>query len=475
MSANQSITKPIAFRLRPVERRLILIAVDLLVSYLALLISLYFWAQRDQWLHFSWEFLKQRPPLWFMFLPFLWILLINELYDPHRSSSPKETIRGVLTGAATGFGFYLVVFFLSDPDSLPRQGVATFLIFSAVLTFVWRLVYIKIFTAPSFIRHVLVVGAGKAGSSLCSAVNKIKPPPFMIAGLVDDDPEKFGRQIENCFPVLGRGAQLESLIYEHSITDLTVAISGEMKPEMFQALVNAQEKGVSVRSMPSVYEELLGRVPIFLLQSDWILRSFVDEAQAGGFYEGLKRLIDIVGGLIGTLFLVVLFPIVSIFTLIETGWPVIFTQKRLGMYGQEYNTLKFRTMVQSADHIKAQVTTTNDARITRVGRVLRKSHLDEWPQFLNVLRGEMSMVGPRPEQSDLVAQLQANIPFYRARLLVKPGITGWAQVNFGYASTVEDTAVKLEYDLYYIKHRNLLLDLVILLRTVGTVIGFRGT
>jgi lipopolysaccharide/colanic/teichoic acid biosynthesis glycosyltransferase len=122
-----------------------------------------------------------------------------------------------------------------------------------------------------------------------------------------------------------------------------------------------------------------------------------------------------------------------------------------------------------------QVTQQNDDRITRVGSFLRRSHLDELPQFINVLLGDMSLVGPRAERSELVHQLQGCIPFYRARLLVKPGITGWAQVNFGYAATVEDTAVKLEYDLFYIKHRSILLDIVILLRTVGAVIGFRGT
>jgi lipopolysaccharide/colanic/teichoic acid biosynthesis glycosyltransferase len=116
----------------------------------------------------------------------------------------------------------------------------------------------------------------------------------------------------------------------------------------------------------------------------------------------------------------------------------------------------------------------NDQRVTRVGRFLRKSHLDEFPQFINVLRGEMSMVGPRAERLELVEELQTKVPFYRARLLVKPGMTGWAQVNFGYASTVEDTTIKLEYDLYYIKHRNILLDFSIIIRTVGAVIGFKG-
>ena len=472
MATNPPIN-PIAVSLRPVERRLILLFADLLVSGLALLLSLYFWAQRDQWLHFSWDFLKQRPPLWFWFLPLLWMLLINELYDIHRASSLKETGRGILVGSVIGVIFYLLVFFLSDADSMPRQGVATFIIFTALLTLFWRSIYIRIFTAPQFMRRVLIIGAGKAGTTLCSVVNGMKPPPFLLVGLIDDSLQKIGAQVE-CYPVLGDSSRLETLTGEYSITDLIVAISGEMRPEMFQALVNIQERGVTVRSMPAVYEELLGRVPIFLLQSDWILRAFVDQAEVGGFYEGLKRLLDIIGGLIGSLFLVILFPIVGLLTLLETGRPVIFTQKRLGMFGEEYWTFKFRTMVQNSDKEIARVTTSNDDRITRTGRFLRKSHLDEWPQFLNVLKGEMSLVGPRPEQSELVSLLQTNIPFYRARLLVKPGLTGWAQVNFGYAATLEDTAVKLEYDLYYIKHRNLLLDFIIMVRTFGAVVGFRG-
>jgi lipopolysaccharide/colanic/teichoic acid biosynthesis glycosyltransferase len=154
---------------------------------------------------------------------------------------------------------------------------------------------------------------------------------------------------------------------------------------------------------------------------------------------------------------------------------VFFLQNRLGKNGKTYRIIKFRTMRNDSEPKgEVRVTTQNDDRITRAGVLLRKSHLDELPQFLNVLKGEMSLVGPRAERSELVTQLQKEIPFYRARLLVKPGITGWAQINFGYAATVEDTAVKLEYDLYYIKHRTLLMDLIILLRTVGTVVGLRG-
>jgi len=216
-------------------------------------------------------------------------------------------------------------------------------------------------------------------------------------------------------------------------------------------------------------------VPIFLLQADWILRSFVDQAHTGEFYAFAKRLMDILGALVGLLILLPLLPLISLGTLLDSGFPIFFTQTRLGESGKEYQIIKFRTMKKDAEKDgKARLAQERDDRVTRFGWILRRSHLDELPQFFNVLRGEMSLIGPRPERPELVEELQKQIPFYRARLFVKPGLTGWAQINFRYASSVEDTAVKLEYDLYYIKHRNLMLDISILLRTVGQAVGLKG-
>jgi lipopolysaccharide/colanic/teichoic acid biosynthesis glycosyltransferase len=239
--------------------------------------------------------------------------------------------------------------------------------------------------------------------------------------------------------------------------------------------VEAEEHGIEISTMPMVYEELLGRVPIFLLQSEWLLRSFVDQYHANGFYEVTKRVLDILGGLIGFIFFVALFPLIAISVLIEGGFPILIKQNRLGKQGHEYQILKFRTMRKDAESDgKARMATENDERVTKLGRFWRRSHLDELPQFMNVLTGEMSLVGPRAERPEFVKKLQQRIPFYRARLFVKPGLTGWAQINQRYAATIEETGVKLEYDLYYIKQRNLVLDFYILFRTLGTVIGLRG-
>jgi len=470
-------TRPIRWRMRPAERRVLLLMGDFCVAVLALLLALVIWAEDPkEWLNFSWAFLRERTPWWFYFLPALWMVLLIELYDVRRASRRKDTIIGILVASVISLVLYLLVFFLlSAPEApLPRRGVAVFILGIAVLTILWRSFYIRVFTAPQFMRRVLIVGAGRSGSTLARIAREVWPPPFYLVGMVDDCEEKLGTKVEDT-PVLGGAKDLLTIIRRENVTDLIFAISGEMNVQMFEALLAAEEQGVEVSTMPMMYEELLGRVPIFLLRSDWILRSFVDEVHANGFYEILKRLIDLMGGLVGTFILVLLFPLISGVTILDSGWPILFRQVRLGKNGQRYQIIKFRTMRTDAEKDgKARMAVENDDRVTRFGRILRKSHLDELPQFINVLRGEMSLVGPRAERPELVDQLQQKIPFYRARLFVKPGLTGWAQVNFGYASTVEDTAVKLEYDLYYIKHRNLALDFVTLVRTIGTVVGFRG-
>lgn len=474
MKPNIHAQKSIPWRLRSSERRFMLLIGDLLVGYASLIVALYFWARGDAWLKFSWEFIRVRPAFWFYMMPLLWIVFMSGMYDIRRSGNRSETVRGVGMAALISLGIYLLVFFISEPNSLPRRGVAGFIVANTLLTFLWRLFYIRVFTAPQFMRRVLIVGAGKAGNTLLNILADLWPPPFYLVGLMDDDPDKLDKIIDG-YPVLGNGTQLLEIIEREQISDLVLAISGEMNGSTFQSILDAQERGVEVTTMQKIYEDILGRVPIFHLDADWLLRSFIDQSRSNPFYDVAKRLMDVLSSFIGLVPLALLFPFIAIAILLDTGFPVFFLQNRQGKNGQEYKIIKFRTMVWNSEKIgEVRVTTQHDDRITRTGHFLRRSHLDELPQLINVLRGEMSMVGPRAERSELVTELQGQIPFYRARLLVKPGITGWAQVNFGYASTVEDTAIKLEYDLYYIKHRNLVMDLLIIIRTIGTVVGLRG-
>lgn len=466
--------RPKRWQLHASERVAILLIGDFLVAAGALFLALYIWAAGDAWMEFSLEFITDRPPFWYFLLPFFWILLLVELYDVHRASNPRETLKGIGLATLIYALIYLLIYFTSAPNSLPRRGVAVFIVFVALLTILWRMGYIRIFTAPHLLRRVLIVGAGKAGKTLATIIAGQWPPPFYTVGLIDDDPEKLGETIEN-YPVLGNSGNLIKIIAEHQVTDLILAITGEMKGEMFQAILTAQEMGVNLSPMPQVYEDLLARVPIFLLEAEWIVRSFVEKTHTTTLYQLAKSLIDFTGGLIGTIVMSGFYPLISLAIILESGFPILFKQERLGRGGQPYKMLKFRTMERDAERDgEARLAEEKDDRVTKVGWVLRRTHLDELPQFINVLRGEMSLVGPRAERPQLVESFQKEIPFYRARLLVKPGITGWAQINFGYAGTVQETAIKLEYDLYYIEHRNLLMDISIILRTLGTVFGFKG-
>jgi exopolysaccharide biosynthesis polyprenyl glycosylphosphotransferase len=465
--------RPLNIRVRSTEKRVLLLLGDFLAAFLALWIGLYFWSTGDAWLTFSTEFLKSRPAWWFWFLPLIWLILMVELYDMKRASRMIDTVRGIGLAALISIGLYLVVYFTSEPNSLPRRGVAIFIISTSLLTLAWRLIAISLFTQPRFLRRVIIVGAGKAGQTIQKVIKEIQPPPYNIIGFVDDDEKKIGRVIQGS-KVLGGSNKLDTIVNGNAITDIIFAITVDINPNMLQAILDAEESGIEVTTMPVVYEELMGRVPIFLLESDWLLRSFIDQAHTGGFFELAKRLLDIIGALVGLFFTVMIFPLVSVMILLETGYPIFYVQNRLGKNGAPYRMIKFRSMRKDKEDV-IQTTLHDDPRITRFGKLMRRSHLDEFPQFINVLLGQMSLVGPRAERAELVAALQEVVPFYRARLLVKPGLTGWAQINFGYASSVEDTATKLEYDLYYIKHRSLIMDLMTILRTASSVIGLRGT
>ncbi len=458
--------------MRPGERRLVLIAGDLVAASAAVVLAIWLWGKLD-YLGPTLAFIRFRAT-WFVFLPLPWLVLMLNLYEVRRAASWRETWRGVLLAALAGLGIYLLLFFVRAEETLPRRGVLYFLILAAAFTLLWRRLYVGVFTAPAFMRRVLVVGAGESGRTLLGAIRSLWPPPLFLVGLIDDDAGKQGLDIEGN-RVLGGNADLLRIIEREEITDVIVAILGPMNGSMFQALLDAQQRGVEITRMPVAYEELLARVPIRHLESDWLLRSFVDELRVSSTYLLAKRAMDLAGAFMGLLILAFFFPWVALAVVLESGRPVLHVQQRLGQGGRSFNVVKFRTMRADAEADgRAHWAQVEDPRTTRVGRLLRRAHLDELPQFWNVLAGDMSLVGPRPERPQLVAELEKQIPFYRARLLVKPGLGGWAQVNYGKGASVEGSAEKLEYDLYYIKHRSLWMDLSIILRSIGAAVGLRG-
>jgi exopolysaccharide biosynthesis polyprenyl glycosylphosphotransferase len=475
-------------RIRPSEYRSILIMGDLLMAVVSVFASLYTWRQYNIYVRLQQLLAEGVAPgraqqraeipsnievgFWFYLLPIVWLLLLIELYDPHVAGSGRRTTRGIALAAFLGLVAYSLVFIVREDTNLPRVGVGAFLLFASALTLFWRMLFIRVYKTTGQRRRVLLIGAGKAGQTLAELYQSLGTRSFNLIGYVDDDRQKVGKTICG-LRVLGTSVHLLNLIEVYHISDVVIAINGEIQGATFQTILDAQERGVEVTRMPILYEEMTGRVPIHHLESDWIIRSFVDGLHVSGFYELTKRVLDILGAIVGLLIFAITCPFLSIAVLIDSGLPVFYSQPRLGRGGLIFKIYKFRTMRQDAEADgEAKTTLENDPRVTRVGSFLRRTRLDELPQFWNVLRGEMSLVGPRAERPELVADYQKQVPFYRARLLVKPGLTGWAQINYGYVASVTETTVKIEYDLYYIKHRTLAMDFQIILRTIGTV--FKG-
>jgi exopolysaccharide biosynthesis polyprenyl glycosylphosphotransferase len=254
---------------------------------------------------------------------------------------------------------------------------------------------------------------------------------------------------------------------------LVVALPSEKFKPIIRDLITSSQRGVEIRDAISFSEEYFKKIPLQFIDDLWFLISYINIPRI--HVQRIKRLMDIVISLLGLILTFPLCLLIAALIRIESRGSLFFVQERIGKEGKPFRLIKFRSMVQDAEEVTGPVwATTDDPRITRVGRFLRRWRLDEIPQLWNVLRGEMSLVGPRPERREFVEELKAKVPYFMERLSAKPGITGWAQIESSYASSVEESQVKLEFDLYYIKNVSFLLDLSILFRTLKVILWGKG-
>ena len=289
-------------RLRPSEHRTLLFLGDLVLSIVSVFAALSVWRAYNYNVQYQ-ALLAEKPPIpeprivailntrvdievpfWFYLLPVLWMLLLVDLYEPSIAGSGRKTTRGIAVAAFIALALYSFVFvFTQDPTNLPRVGVGAYLIFASLLTLAWRMIFIRIYKRTGQLRRMLIIGAGQAGKTLAQLYETLGTRSFNLVGFVDDDNQKVRKSFHGS-KVLGSSDRLLALIDEHQVTDLVVAINGEIRGKTFQAILDAQEKGVEVMRMPILYEEMTGRLPIHHLESDWIIRSFVDEVRVSGMY-----------------------------------------------------------------------------------------------------------------------------------------------------------------------------------------------
>ena len=279
--------------------------------------------------------------------------------------------------------------------------------------------------------------------------------------------------LTNGFRVLGKTHQLQEIVANSQASTIVVALAERRGAFPVREILDCKLRGVRIEDWPSFYEKLTGKIIVKHLRPSWLV--FSEGFTRTRFTRLVKRAFDLA---LSILFLGLGWPVflfVAIAIKLDTPGPVLLRQERVGERGRTFTLLKFRTMVKNAETLTGPVwATEKDPRITRVGRWLRKIRLDEFPQILNVLKGEMSFIGPRPERPHFVAQLQEKIPYYAKRHTVKPGITGWAQVRYRYGATIEDAEEKLQYDLYYVKNMSLFLDMLILLSSIQVVLFGKG-
>jgi sugar transferase (PEP-CTERM system associated) len=320
-------------------------------------------------------------------------------------------------------------------------------------------------------RRILVFGTGARAIAVKRALNKSDPSAEILGFFPSPNDEEIavpGNMI------LSRNHSLTDTAVKMKADEIVVALTERRGGSMpLRELLDCKLQGIRVLDLASHFEQTLGQIRLESLYAGWLI--FGDGFQQGAMRTIIKRLFDIVCASILILLSLPIMAVTAVAIVAENGFPILYRQERVGLNGRLFNVIKFRSMRRDAEKDGKPIwATAQDDRATKVGKIIRKLRIDELPQLFSVLKGDMSLVGPRPERPFFVDQLTKEIPFYAVRHSVKPGVTGWAQVRYHYGATVEDSAEKLQYDLYYVKNHSLFLDLLVLFDTVGVVLTGKG-
>jgi exopolysaccharide biosynthesis polyprenyl glycosylphosphotransferase len=396
---------------------------------------------------------------------------IGGLYESNRLQRVGATLAAAVIAVALGTGLSLAVFYATSTERLLGRGVfGGYAIFVFVAVLAVRLLYLMVSNRGFMQQRCLVIGTNGEAKKAIDLVEQHPHSGIRILGLIHchQDKDKVGKFIGD-YPVLGGLDSVEKFVQLYDIERLIIAASAEAEPSLLRRLRSFRYRGLALVDFVSLYEELAQEIPIDHINDEWLLLASMNNSRI--HIRRLKRLTDILVSLLGLLLAWPLMILTALLVRLTSPGPALFRQERLGRDSVPFTLLKFRTMRVDAESQTGPVwATDDDPRITWIGKWLRKFRIDELPQLINVLRGEMSLVGPRPEREVFIRKLTEKVPFYAERLLVPPGITGWAQVMAPYAASIEDSRRKLQFDLYYIKHMSFFLDVLIFAKTVKTML-----
>ncbi|MCP3178159.1 TIGR03013 family PEP-CTERM/XrtA system glycosyltransferase [Desulfuromonas sp. KJ2020] len=402
-------------------------------------------------------------------LVLLFTTYFSEMYSREKRFGLSETLGRVLASLVLAFVVLSATYYLQPSIAIRTDVLILSLILFGIVQFLWHNRYPLLLRVPGISKKVLVFGVGPLAQQMEMLIS-MSNTGYVFEGFVspgrDYDPDSRD-------PLIASVDTLLAAAENRKVNKIVISLSERRGVFPVREILRCKLKGIEIVDAVTFYEDVTGKLMVENINPSWFI--FSGGFKLTQFMRGMKRILDVILSLMGIILFLPFAPIIAVMIKLDSPGPVLFKQLRVGVGEKTFHLYKFRTMRQDAEKNSGAVwATEDDPRITRVGRFLRKSRLDEVPQLFNVLRGDMSFVGPRPERPEFVNKLNERVPYYATRHTVKPGVTGWAQVKYPYGASEEDALEKLRYDLFYIKNYSLLLDLVIILETVKVVLFGRG-
>jgi sugar transferase (PEP-CTERM system associated) len=418
--------------------------------------------------------LKYQPSIFIKIIPFAAVLIFcsffAELYNQEKRTGRKEIVLRCLIAGTCSFFALSALYYVLPSMRIWRGHLIISLPIFIVLQCLLHIAYVSFSRMPSFAKRVLILGVGRTAEKLGNLIGATNHN-YVLSGYVSCPSESVAVP---AYHVVGNGDGVFETALKQRANKIVISLSERRGVLPFKEILNCKMSGIDVLDAPSFYEEIAGKLFLENIRPSWFI--FSDGFRITPLNKINKRMFDIVIATCGLLIAAPLIPIIALLIKIDSPGPIFFRQIRVGERETNFMLYKFRTMFQDAERGTGAVWAQNkDKRVTRVGTFLRKARLDEMPQLFNVLRGDMSFIGPRPERPEFVEKLKEIIPYYSERHFVKPGVTGWAQVKYRYGASIEDAIEKLRYDLYYIKNLSLFLDMLILIETIKVVLFGRGS
>lgn len=451
------------------ERKVLLFAFDAIF----VLSALYFLSFFFNYHYFALEIQIIYRPI--ILVGYLYIFgTIFEMYNLQVASNQFQILKSVVLSVSITVLVYLLTPVLSP--ELPKQRLIILIFYLTMLLVVllWRFFYALFLASYRFSQNVVLICDQDQVEELVLGLENVDPH-YKIIGFVNSDSLSTTNSDFHYVKEIDK-SELEDFVIKNSVSEIVIASqkTDGITADLYQQLLHLLESGNIIREYTQVYESKTQRIPVHYIARDFYRFFPFSRSNNNKLYLFLIRFIELLFSFTGLIICTVFIPFIFIANLIGNKGSLFYTQDRVGRNGNVFKIYKFRTMIEASETNGAVFAVFNDKRITPFGKFMRKSRIDELPQFYNILKGDMAVIGPRPERPFFVEEIARVMPFYETRHVIKPGLTGWAQVNYSYGESIDESLIKLQYDLYYIKHRSVFLDLSITFKTITTVLFYRG-